>query len=156
MLYSALLDVHSLLRWVVLILLFLNIIRHVTAKKRPYEGIDKKLGLWLMITAHVMLLIGLYQYFAGNLGFNLFKQYGSEVMKNSAYRFWAVEHITGMILAIILITMGRAVQHKPVNDKLRHKKALTYYFIALILILACIPWSFRGEDIARPLFPGVI
>jgi hypothetical protein len=35
-----------------------------------------------------------------------------------------------------------------------YSKTFTYFLIALILILLSIPWPFRAEEIARPLFPG--
>src|ERR1041385_1668914 len=66
--YEFLLSLHSLLRWIILLLLILNLIRHFAAINRPFNGTDKKLGLWLMIAAHITLLIGLYQWFAGGFG----------------------------------------------------------------------------------------
>ena len=43
---------------------------------------------------------------------------------------------------------------KPLTNQAKHKRALLLYVIALILVLAAIPWPFR-ENIARPLFPGM-
>lgn len=153
--YTGLVHLHNFLRWVILVLLIINILRHMTAGARPFDTKDKKLGLWLMIAAHVTLLLGLYQYFAGPWGFKLISQVGmGEVMKNSVYRFWAVEHIFGMIVAIALLTIARGVFRKSITDAAKHKRALVLYIIALIIILASIPWPFR-EGIARPLFPGM-
>jgi len=153
--YQGLLHLHNFLRWVILLLLLVNIIRQVAAMNKPFEKADKKLGLLLMITAHVMLLIGLYQYFAGNNGFRLFTENGAAVvMRDPALRFWAVEHISSMILAIVLITVARGVFRKPITNNAKHKRALLLYVVALILVLAAVPWPFR-ENVARPLFPGM-
>jgi cell division protein FtsW (lipid II flippase) len=97
------------------------------------------------------LLIGLYQYFTGELGFKLISSASSfgDVMKNSVARFWAVEHISAMLIAIVLITVARRSA-----KNLVYKKAAILYFIALVLILAAVPWPFR-EGIARPWFPGM-
>lgn len=153
--YQGLLHLHNFLRWVILLLLIVNVIRHIMAMNKPFGAGDKKLGLVLMITAHVMLLIGLYQYFAGHNGFSLFAQNGaSAVMRDPALRFWAVEHITSMVLAIVLITLARGVFRKPLTNEAKHKRALLLYVIALILVIAAIPWPFR-EAVARPLFPGM-
>jgi hypothetical protein len=153
--YTGLVHLHNFLRWVILILLVINIIRHITASNQTFGSRDKKLGLMLMITAHIMLLLGLYQYFAGPWGYQLIQNQGmGVVMKNAAYRFWAVEHITGMILSIVLITVARGVYRKAITNQAKHKRALLLYVIALVIILASIPWPFR-EGIARPLFPGM-
>ena len=83
--YTFLLALHNLLRWVILLLLLVNIIRHFAAINRPFAAIDKKLGLWLMIAAHIQLLTGLYEWFAGAWGLKSFVNNGvGAVMKNSA------------------------------------------------------------------------
>jgi hypothetical protein len=151
--YNVLLVLHSLLRWAILILLVVNIARHFSAVNKPFTGQDKKLGLWLMICAHTTLLIGLYQYFAGVFGFSLIEADGMKaVMKNSAERFWAVEHISGMIIAIVLITIGNGVARKNITDAAKHKRSAWLFLIALIIIIACIPWPGR-PGIGRPLLP---
>ncbi|CAN5474604.1 hypothetical protein BH10BAC3_BH10BAC3_03250 [soil metagenome] len=153
--YQGLLHLHNFMRWVILILLVVNIVRHLVAAKQPFADRDKKFGLMLMIAAHITLLIGLYQYFAGPWGFQLISDKGmAVVMKDSALRFWAVEHITGMLIGIVLITIARGVFRKPISNEAKHKKALLLYIIALVVILASVPWPFR-EGIARPLFPGM-
>jgi hypothetical protein len=153
--YQGLLHLHNFLRWVILLLLVINVIRHILAMNKPFEAADNKLGLVLMITAHLMLLIGLYQYFAGTNGFRLILENGAAVvMRDPAMRFWAVEHISSMILAIVLITVARGVFRKPITNEAKHKRALLLYVVALILVIAAVPWPFR-EAIARPLFPGM-
>jgi glucan phosphoethanolaminetransferase (alkaline phosphatase superfamily) len=143
--YNGLLHLHNILRW--LILLFLLIALFQAFAKN--SGLRKS-SLWLMIFAHVTLLLGLYQWFAGDKGYKLIESSGfGGVMKNDAARFWAVEHITGMLIAIILITVARS-KAKVLN----YKAAAWLYLIALIIILAVVPWPFR-EGIGRPWFPGM-
>lgn len=140
------LHLHNTLRWVILILLVLVIIQSFMKK----DGIRKS-SLWLLISGHVTLLLGLYQYFTGQVGYNLISSASSfgEVMKNSVLRFWAVEHISAMLIAIVLITIARKSA-----KNLVYKKAAIIYVIALLLILAAVPWPFR-EGIGRPWFPGM-
>ena len=150
--YDFILSLHNLLRWVILLLLVLNLIRHFAAINRPFNGVDKKLGLWLMITAHITLLIGLYQWFAGTLGFqNIMNRGMGDVMKNGTYRFFAVEHSVGMILAIVLITIARGVYRKELPDGKKHRRCIVFYILSLVIILASIPWP-GMEEIGRPLF----
>ena len=93
----------------------------------------------------------MYEYFWGDLGFKLIQNSGmAAVMKDAASRFCAVEHITGMIAAIIFITVGHISFKKTSNAK----RTAVFYIIALILILAVVPWPFR-EGVGRPWFPGM-
>jgi glucan phosphoethanolaminetransferase (alkaline phosphatase superfamily) len=143
--YKGLLDLHNVLRWAILILLLIALLQAFGKK----AGIRKS-SLWLLICAHVTLLIGLYQWFTGKLGLKLIQDTGfGVVMKDSASRFWAVEHITGMLIAIILITIARG-KAKVLN----YNAAAWLYLIALIIILATVPWPFR-EGIGRPWLPGM-
>jgi len=152
---SGLLHLHNFLRWVIIILLLVNIVRHFSRANQPFGSADKKWSLPLLISAHITLLIGLYQYFTSNYGFVFIKEMGfGEVMKNAALRFWAVEHITGMIISIALITVAHGKLRKNLPDATKHKKMAYLFLFALIIILACVPWPFR-EAIARPLFPGM-
>ena len=153
--YTGLLHLHNFMRWVILILLIVAIVRHFSGlnNKKAFTAGDKKIDLFLMISAHITLLIGLYQWIAGPWGLkNILDNGMSSVMKDPVQRFFAVEHMVGMLIAIILITIGRGVAKKSMPDGAKHKKALTMFVIALILIVISIPWP--GREAARPLFPG--
>lgn len=146
-----LLHLHSFLRWVILILLVVNIVRHLSASNKPFTAGDKKLGLFLMISAHITLLIGLYQVIFGRFGWMNLPE-GTSVMKDAFWRFYLVEHPIGMIVGIVLITIGKGVARKPITDTAKHKKAALLFTIALIVIVAVIPWPFR-EIVGRSLMP---
>jgi hypothetical protein len=153
--YQGLLHLHSLLRWIILILLMINIVRHFTASNQPFTASDKKLGLFLMIAAHTTLLLGLYQWFTGPWGLTNIQNIGmGAAMKDSVSRFWAVEHFTGMVIGIILITLGKTVAKKPFADAVKHKRTAILFTLALVIILLTIPWPFRA-GIGRPWFPGM-
>lgn len=144
---TGLVHLHNLLRWVILIFLIISIFQAFTKK----EGLAKS-SLFLMISAHITLLLGLFQYFTSEVaGFKMIERMGgmANIMKDSFARFWVVEHISTMLIAIVLITIARrkakALQYKP---------ALILLAIAFLLIMAGVPWPFR-EAIARPLFPGM-
>lgn len=143
--YNGLLHLHNVLRWLILIFLLISLFQALARG----AGVRKS-SLWLMIFAHITLLIGLYQWFVGGLGWKTIQSMGfSAVMKDSAARFWAVEHIAGMLIAVILITIARG------KAKVLNYKAATWLFLlALIIILVTVPWPFR-EGIGRPWFPGM-
>ena len=142
---SGLLHLHNFMRWVILFFLLLALVQAFSKS----VGL-KKTSLWLLIASHITLLIGLYQYFTGAFGYKLIESKGFRVvMKDSALRFWAVEHISTMIIAIILITIARGKSKSGA-----YSAASWLYLIALLLILAGVPWPFR-EGIGRPWLPGM-
>ncbi|MCZ2222629.1 MAG: hypothetical protein LC122_03255 [Chitinophagales bacterium] len=144
--YNGILHLHNFLRWVIIILLIASLVQNFSGKK------NLRISLWLLISCHLTLLIGLYQYFFGANGFNFFKAYPiSEIMKNGALRFWAIEHIFGMLVAITLITIG----HISLKKSGKTKKTAILYLIAFLIILATIPWPIKGYVVGRPLFPGM-
>jgi membrane protein DedA with SNARE-associated domain len=65
-------------------------------------------------------------------------------MKDSLLRFFLVEHIGLMIIAVILVTIGYVKSDRVADEFKKNKQILVYYSVALLLILVSIPWPFRG------------
>lgn len=142
--YSALEHIHSAGRWIVLLLLLFAIFNSLIAGNRPFIRTDARMGLILMIFADLMLLVGIILWFLGPWGYKLIQEKGmAEVMKNPTERFFAVEHLVGMLIAIILIHIGKTQGRKQISDKSKHRRTLIFYLLALLIILASIPWPFR-------------
>lgn len=149
------LGLHSILRWIILILLVVNILRSFVEADAKYTKADIKWNLRLMIISHINLLIGLIKYFFGEKGFKFFLHNSfADVMKTPMLRFWAVEHILGMIIAVVIITISRGVTKKDLPDVQKHRRQLILYVVALIIIVACIPWPFRTGFEQIPYFRG--
>jgi len=147
-----LLVLHSVLRWVILLLLLAAIVQSYSGMSsgRLFSGGDRKLGLFLMISAHTTLLLGLVLWFFGPFGLSLALDNGmGAVMKNAVMRYWVVEHFVGMLIAIALITVGRGVAKKSIPDAVKFKRAFWLFLVALIIILATVPWPFR-TGVGRP------
>lgn len=142
---NGLLHLHSVLRWIILILLIVALYQAFTKN----EGI-RKTSLWLMISSHIMLLIGFYQLFWGRMGITKGLPPGTELMKNAVYRFFWVEHPLLMVLAIGVITVARS-KAKALN----YKTTGWLLLIALLFLLVAIPWPFRVVGEGRPWFPGM-
>jgi len=142
--YSAMVHTHSIGRWIILLLLLFAILNSLIAGNRPYIRTDNRLGLILTITADLMFLVGAYLWFAGPRGYKMIENIGmSEVMRHPGLRFFAIEHIAGMLIAIILIHIGKAQGKKAIGDRAKHKRTMIFYLLALLIILASIPWPFR-------------
>ncbi len=154
--YTGLLHLHSVLRWVILILLLVAIYKSFADRNKAFTAGHRKTGLFLMICADIMLLLGLYQWVTGPWGLKSIQTNGmSVVMKNASFRFFAIEHLVGMLIAIILIHVGYSYAKKDVPDSVRHKRAVLFYGLALLIILIMIPWPFRAVGAGRTWFPGM-
>ncbi len=154
--YNGMLHLHSVLRWIILILLLVAVYKSLIDKNKPFTSSHKKTGLFLMITADVMLLVGIYQWIVGPWGLKSIQANGmSVVMKNSVLRFFAIEHFVGMLVSIILIHIGYSYTKKNIPDVTKHKRAVLYFGLALLIILTFIPWPFREAGAGRVWFPGM-
>ena len=154
---NGLVHLHSLLRWVIIILLLVSIFKSYSGWKsgRSFTSGDKKIWLFTMIAAHITLLLGLLQVFIGRFGIlTTALPEGVSVMKDKFFRFYWVEHPLLMIIAIVLITLGRRMAKATAPDTVKFRKAFWFFTIALIIILLAVPWPFR-DIVARPLFPGM-
>ncbi len=107
---KGLLDLHNLLRWIILILLLLSIYKAYTGwkNKKVFSAGDKRTWLFLLIASHITLVLGLYQWlWSPRLGMlRIHLAPGASIMKDKQLRFYWVEHPTFMILAVIMITLG--------------------------------------------------
>ncbi|MBS1948814.1 MAG: hypothetical protein JST47_13710 [Bacteroidetes bacterium] len=152
-----LLALHNLLRWAILILLVFSIIKSFSGwkNKRAFTAGDRKIWLFTLISAHITLLIGLYQLCFGRYGiFTTGLPAGTKLMKDTFYRFYWIEHPFGMIVSVVLITIGYGVAKKQMSDEKKFKKAFWLFLVALIIILATVPWPFR-QAVGRPWLPGM-
>ena len=147
------LPLHNILRWAVLLFGLWTLLNAITgvAGKRNYTATDNRANLFFMISCDIQLLIGLILYFNG-AWFESLKDHTKEVMKNENgfSRFFSMEHAVMMIIAWLLVHVGRSMVKRSDIDAQKHKRSLIYFGIALVIILAMIPWPFRTE-VARPL-----
>lgn len=153
--YTGLLHLHSFGRYILLLLLLIVFFRSMTAGNRPFTAGDKRLGLFTMTVADIMLLVGLIQWYAGNWGYKQIEAHGGsmgELMKDPVPRFFAIEHFAGMIIAIILIHIGRGYAKKNIPDKTKHIRTVVFFGLALLIILISIPWPFRAVGAGRGWF----
>lgn len=151
---TGMLHLHNVVRWLIVLFALLTLAKGISGMsgKKAFTKADKRWALFLMICADIQLLLGLYLYYAKNWWGVLT---GGGAMANKYNRFWSVEHLTGMLLGIILIHLGyAAAKNVKLADAMRYKRMFWYTLIAIIVIVATVPWPFRGE-IARPLFPGM-
>ena len=138
--YTGLLHTHSLLRYFILIALVVVIVKGLIGliNKQPYGKWDNKLGLYLFIFTHMQLLAGIILYFVSP-----FVKFGPETMSDKMTRYWTIEHIFSMLIAVVLITLARTTSKKMTKDEDKHKRMVIFNFVALVVILAMIWLSGR-------------
>ncbi|MDQ6479017.1 cytochrome B [Dyadobacter sp. LHD-138] len=132
---NALIRAHSGLRYVVLGLLIAAVAIAYSNWQNNKQG-DSKVYLFALIATHTQLLIGLVLYTMSPL-----VNFGE--ISNKVIRFYSIEHVFMMVIAIVLITVGR-VRSKKLSGAAKHRTVLYFYAMALIIILAAIPWPFRN------------
>ncbi|MCC5944220.1 MAG: hypothetical protein JJT94_04745 [Bernardetiaceae bacterium] len=149
--YEFFLYIHSYLRWAVLILALVVIVRGFMGwqQQKAFVKADNAISASFVGFMHLQLLLGLLLYFVFSpLGLQAFDAGVGAVMKNGAVRYWAVEHITTMIIAIVIAQVGRIRIKKSVTDLAKHKNSFIFSLVAIILVLSRIPWDsvrlFRG------------
>jgi len=137
--YTGLVHAHSGLRWVVLLLLVAAVAIALSKwlGRSGYTDGNRKLYLFTMIAVHTQLVIGLVLYFISpKVDFSL--------ISDKLYRFYTVEHTTGMLIAIVLVTIGYSRSKRAANATTKQRLIGIFYGIGLLLILASIPWPFRN------------
>jgi hypothetical protein len=148
--YSLILLLHSWLRWAVLLAGFVVVARALARGGRPWTPTDERAGSWFVITLDLQLLLGALLYFAlSPITRQAFDDFGA-AMRTSGIRFWAVEHLFGMVIAIALAHVGKSRIRKAATDARRHRLALIFFGLALLAVLVSIPWPAMPNG--RPLF----
>jgi hypothetical protein len=148
--YSAVLLAHSWIRWLVLATGFIAVLGGVIGVSRQgqWTPADDRAGFWFTTALDLQMLLGLILYFfLSPITSAAMADFGA-VMPNAPMRFWAVEHPFGVIAGVVLAHIGRARQRRLPADR-RHKSTAIFFGLALLVILASIPWP--GTPNARPL-----
>ena len=141
--YTGLLHTHNFFRWLVLLvaLLAIGLAFSGWLGKRDWKKIDNISGLLLTMFVDIQLVVGIILYaFVSPITRSAFADFGA-AMKNEMLRFYAVEHFTMMIIALIVIHIGRSKSKKAVLVNKKHRLAAIFYTIGLLIILAGIPWD---------------
>lgn len=150
--YAVLLTLHSLVRWLVLINLLFAIIEAYRGwlKKRPFTKTDNTIRSVAVTTAHIQLVLGICLYAISPV-VRYFLSYFKQAVHEREIRFFGMEHVTMMVIAIVLITIGSAKTKKQQTDQQKFKTMAIWFTIALVIIFLSIPWHFSPFT-SRPYF----
>ena len=141
--YTGFLHLHDTLRWLLLLSLVTTLVKYLIGwfGSQRWKKTDNLMGVVFTSLMDLQLLTGLVLYFflspITKLALN---DFGS-AMKNADLRFYAVEHLFMMLIAVVLVHIGRAKSKKATADASKFKIATIFYGLALVVMLAAIPWN---------------
>ena len=142
--YSALLTVHSYLRYAVLALVLLVLLRYAAAllRSRAWNDGDDGIGRWMIRVWDLQFLLGLVLYFLSPIVQFGFANFG-EAMGDRQLRQFLVEHPVLNLLAIGVLHAGWIRARKAADDRGRLLRALLFIAVAVVLVVLSIPWEGR-------------
>ena len=149
MLYTLTLAAHNITRWVVLVLAIYALYRMFAGLfgKKEWSDADRKALSFYAISMDVQLLLGLLLYFVLGSWFNMMTSGMGNVMSNSSLRFFAVEHFSVMLIAVILAHVATITAKRGSTDRAKFRNGAIFLTLSVLAVLVAIPWA------SRPLLP---
>jgi hypothetical protein len=146
--YSAVLIAHSWIRWIAILLGVVTTIAAFT-NRGPSSAADRW-GLIFMMVLDIQLLLGLLLYLVlSPFTAEALKNFGA-AMRNPTLRFWAVEHTSLMLAAVILAHVGRVLARTARTPQAKRTRQIVCYTLATLAMIIATPWP--GLPNGRPLF----
>ncbi len=132
---------HSILRYVLLLLLVVTI--YVAWEglffKKNYTRTHRILSGATSGMSHVQLLIGFALYMKSPVVQSFWVD---KALRWSESLFFALVHLTLMSTAVVLLTIGASLAKREPDEQRRFKILFQYFALALFIILIAIPWPF--------------
>ncbi len=152
--YTTILTLHSWLRWLALLAgVAATIAALRDSTPPPAPGRADRWGLILIISLDLQLLLGLLLYLVVSPTMSAIRADFGAAMRDPVARFWAVEHVTTMLVAIVVAHVGRVLGRKARSADSRKMTLFACFGIATVLLCLGIPWP--GLRAGRPLFRGL-
>ena len=148
--YSIVLLIHSWIRWLAIVAAMGATLAVVRGKVEGDRSIADRWGVLLVTTLDIQLLLGLVLYLVVSPNMAEIRAHFGEAMRVPQLRFWAVEHLTAMLLAVVLAHVGRVLARKAPTPGAKRTRLLVCYGLATLLILIGTPWP--GLVYGRPWF----
>jgi len=138
--YDLILILHNFSRWLVLLAAIYVIYRSWRGlQSRSYTDGDKRAGTLYTTMVDVQLLLGIILLIISPLIRGAMGNFGA-AMQTSQTRFFLLEHWVVMVMVVVLIHVGSTHVKKAADAVQKHRQALIWYGISLVLILLAIPW----------------
>ena len=150
--YHFLIVTHSLFRWLVLISLLFAIYRAYFGwlTKRVFTPLENSIQNFALTITNIQFLIGLWLYFKSPIVDYFWDNFKVAVHERDI-RFFGMEHITMMFIAVAIINTGSSLLKRRTTDNSKFKTIAIWFSVGLIIIFLSIPWQFSPFT-SRPYF----
>lgn len=148
--YVVVKSLHNIIRWVVLILAILAVVRAYMGwfGKREWQEQDRKIGSFVAMSIDIQLLLGLILYFVlSPITTGALRDFGAAMGVTNS-RFFALEHPLMMLLSVVFAHLGSILPRRTEDSTAKFKRAAIWFTLTLLMVLLGIPWD-------SPLFPGL-
>lgn len=141
--YSFFIVLHSFIRWIVLFILLYSLYRSCRGLvlKRSFNRLDHVIRSITVSIVHMQFAIGVFLYFKSPI-VGYFLRNFSEAVHVRDLRFFGMEHITMMVLAVASVTIGSISAKRKRTDREKFRTIVVWFSIALFIIFISIPWPF--------------
>jgi hypothetical protein len=150
MLYNIILALHNIVRWVVLITAILALVRAYRGwlQSREWSARDRQTGVFFTSALDTQLLLGLILFFISPWTRALLTGNFTGMMSDPTMRFFSIEHVPFMIVAVVLAHIGSARARRATDSAAKFRQTAIFFSLSVLVIILIIPWW-------RPLFPGL-
>lgn len=154
--YGVVLFLHSLLRWAILLAVVVVLVRAWTGWRggRPWASGDEAWGAAMTGLLDLQFVIGLVLYAVLSPLTRAFFTEPGAGMSNPVIRFFAMEHLLAMVIALAVAHVGRVMARKAASPGQRHRGTFVTALVLLIVLLVGTPWPFLAYG--RPLLRGLV
>jgi hypothetical protein len=147
-LYEFVLSLHSIVRWAVIafgVIALLQALIGVFAAGEPGTA-SKRLGLVFLLSLDIQVLMGIALHvFLSPVTKQGMQDMGA-AMKDPTTRFWVVEHGLAMLVALVLVHVGRLLARRAKSERAAHSRRFVTTLLALALIGWATPWPFTAVE----------
>ena len=148
--YTTVLTIHSWVRWIAIVAGVGATFAALRNSAGTDDSVADRWGFVLVMALDLQLLLGLLLYLAlSPFTAQAMQDFGA-AMRTPQLRFWAVEHISTMFLAVALAHVGRVLARKAATPSAKRMRLLICFGLSTLLMMAGTPWP--GMMNGRPLF----
>jgi len=134
--YFWLLVIHNAFRWIALGFLVYALYRAIRGyySNERFSNTDNAFRHWTATVLQVQLMIGFILYFNS--------PFVQAYWNGDGDNFFAVVHLSLMFTAVTVVSIGSAMAKRKPTDHQKFATMLTWFAVALLIILVAIPWPF--------------
>ena len=151
--YTTVLTIHSWIRWIALVAAVGATMAAMRGKVEGATSLADRWGLVAMMALDIQMLLGLLLYFVLSPVTQAILDNFGGAMRDPTARFWAVEHTSAMVAAVVLAHVGRVLARKAATPAAKRTRLLVCFGLATVVMILGMPWP--GRPGGRELFRGL-